>query len=196
MRLLRTAAVGAIAIGLPLAIAACGSSPSSVRTTSAGPATVSANALVGAGCKAIPATTISALRRGKGIADVLKNPMFEQLFKEVGKGNVGPLFNSMGQLTIIAPTNRAFTKMPKAMANSLKTSNNLMMTLRGLVVGLRITPEMYIKGARVPSLAGNLIHFTRPGNTYEVNGTQVECGNIKVGTATVYIVGSVLSLPK
>jgi hypothetical protein len=55
---------------------------------------------------------------------------------------------------------------------------------------------MYVKDGQVPSLAGNLIHFTRSGTTYKANGVPVECGNIKAGGATVYIVGSVPSLPK
>ncbi len=192
-RLCRAAVVGAIAIGLPLATAACSGSTSSASTTSV---TVPANALVGAGCKAIPAATISALRQGKGLSDALKNPMFSQLSKEIGTANVGPLFYSLQRLTIMAPVNGAFANMSKAMAADMKNRANLMMTLRGHVVGMRITPQMFVKGARVPSLAGNLDHFTRTGTTYKVNGVPVECGNIRVGGATLYIVGSVLSLPK
>lgn len=192
-RLIRVAATGAVAVSLPLATAACSSSTSTASTTAS---TISATALLGGGCKAIPASTISQLRNGKGLADALKNPMFSQFSKEIKKAQLGALLESVTKLTIIMPTNAAFTQMSKAMAKALKKRGNLAMTLRGHALGMRITPVMFVKGTRMPTLAGNLASFTRAGTTYKVNGVPVDCGNIQVGGTTLYIVGSVLAPPK
>ena len=210
IRLLTTCGLAA---GLALTAAACSSGPSS--SSAASPAT-SAPASSAAASAGASSGTTTASDFGPGCASVPKggagsftgmstapvataasaNPLLSTLVTAVKKAGLVDTLNSASGITVFAPDNAAFAKIPAATLNSvLSNKAELTKILTYHVVAGRYTPTQLAAGTPLKTLEGGTVTPALMGSTYEVNSADVVCGNVQTANATVYIINTVLMPP-
>jgi uncharacterized surface protein with fasciclin (FAS1) repeats len=212
---LRLLAVSGIAASVAIGAAACSSSPSSstsaaAPTSSAAMASPSSAAASGGssastmsdfgpGCASVPKTGAGSFT-GMATAPVATaasaNPVLSTLVTAVKKAGLVDTLNAAKSITVFAPDNSAFAKIPSATLGSvLANKAELTKILTYHVVAGRYTPAQLASGMSLKTLEGGTVTTAMSGGTYTVNGTDVICGNVQTANATVYIIGSVL-MPK
>jgi uncharacterized surface protein with fasciclin (FAS1) repeats len=211
MKVRYIAATGLVA-GLGLATAACGSSASS---TAAAPASSSSSPMAsasspmassstaakdfGPGCASVPASGAGSFT-GMATAPVATaasaNPLLSTLVTAVKKAGLVDTLNSASNITVFAPDNAAFAKLPKAtLAKILANKKELTQILTYHVASGRQTPADLAAGMGLKTLEGGMVTPALAGSTYTVNKANVVCGNVQTANATVYIIDSVLTPP-
>jgi uncharacterized surface protein with fasciclin (FAS1) repeats len=124
------------------------------------------------------------------------NPLLSTLVTAVTKAGLVDTLNSANGITVFAPDNSAFAKIPKATLNSvLGNKTELTKILTYHVASGRITPAQLASGKPVKTLEGSTVMPSKMGSSYEVNSVPVVCGDVQTANATVYIIGSVLMPP-
>ncbi|WP_328823321.1 fasciclin domain-containing protein [Metallococcus carri] len=120
------------------------------------------------------------------------NPVLSTLVTAVKKAGLVDTLNNSKDITVFAPANPAFDKIPAADLNKvLADKPALTKLLTGHVVQGRLTPAQ-LAGTH-KSLAGTTINVTGSGETFKVDGkASVICGNVQTANATVYIIDTVL----
>ncbi len=203
-------AVSGLAVFLAMGAAACGSSSSS--TSAAAPAAPASSAAAasspsssaaltdfGPGCSSVPATGAGSFT-GMATAPVATaasaNPVLSTLVAAVKKAGLVDTLNSAAGITVFAPDNAAFAKIPAAtLAGALANKAELIKILTYHVVAGRYTPAQLASGAPLKTLEGAMVTPALMGSTYEVNSADVVCGNVQTANATVYIINTVLMPP-
>lgn len=216
MKNLRLLAVSGLAASLALGAAACSSSSStstpaatpassSPAATSSSPmatgASSSASAMTdfGPACSSVPKTGAGSFT-GMATAPVATaasaNPVLSTLVTAVKKAGLVDTLNAANGITVFAPENSAFAKIPTSTLNSvLANKAELTKILTYHVVSGRYTPAQLASGKTLKTLEGGTVTTAMSGGTYTVNGADVVCGNVQTANATVYIINSVL-MPK
>lgn len=203
----RTGSVAAsVALLLGLGLSACGSEDTASgseggsktsETTEAAPETEEAGAQTfGEGCKLIPAGGAGSFN-GMSTAPVASaasaNPLLKTLVTAVGEAGLVDTLNSADALTVFAPTDDAFKKIPKADLDAV-LADKAMLTkvLTHHVVAGQLSPDE-IAGEH-ETLAGDKINVKGSGEEFTVGkeNAKVLCGNIPTANATVYVVDTVL----
>jgi uncharacterized surface protein with fasciclin (FAS1) repeats len=201
--------VAAITAGLALGAAACGSSGSTASSSStpkattpaATPASTSGSAMTpfGAGCAQVPTSGKGSLT-GMSTAPVAtaasNNPLLSTLVTAVKQAGLVDTLNSAPAITVFAPDNGAFAKIPKSQLGALLANKSELTTvLTYHVVSGRLTPADFAAGKTVKSLEGGTVKLSKMGSAYEVNSAQVVCGDVQTANANVYIIGTTLTPP-
>jgi uncharacterized surface protein with fasciclin (FAS1) repeats len=205
-------ATAAIAAGLALGGVAC-SSAASTSTPAATPkatggmssaapaASTSGSAMApfGPACSKVPSSGAGSFT-GMSTAPVAtaasSNPVLSTLVTAVKKAGLVDTLNSASGITVFAPDNAAFAKIPKAtMAKVLASKAELTKILTYHVAAGRITPAQLASGKPVKTLEGSTVMPSKMGSTYEINSAHVVCGNVHTANATVYIIDTVLTPP-
>jgi uncharacterized surface protein with fasciclin (FAS1) repeats len=209
----RLLATSGLAACLALTAAACSSSPSSSASSPgtsapASPAPAS-SALAssgattasdfGPGCASVPKTGAGSFT-GMSTAPVATaasaNPVLSTLVTAVKKAGLVDTLNSASGITVFAPDNAAFAKIPAATLNQvLSDKAELTKILTYHVVAGRYTPSQLAAGTPLKTLEGATVTPALMGSTYEVNRADVVCGNVQTANATVYIISTVLMPP-
>ena len=213
----RILAVSAVAAGLALGTAACSSSGGTSASSSAAPKS-SSSAMASSSASAMPSSSgsASATDFGSGCASVPKsgagsfsgmstapvataasaNPALSTLVTAVKKAGLVDTLNSAPNITVFAPANSAFVKIPSATLNSvLANKAELTKILTYHVAAGRYTPAELASGKPIKTLEGATVKPSMSGGAYSVDGAQVVCGNVQTANATVYIISSVLMPP-
>jgi len=207
MRVQRIAAALAITAAA-VTMSACGSSDSTsspsntVSTTTAEAAPTSDAAApqqFGSACSAVPASgpgSFDGMSTAPVATAASNNPVLSTLVTAVKKANLVDTLNSAKDITVFAPYNGAFDKIPSATLNKvLADQAGLKKLLTYHVVGQRITPADLASGD-FKTLEGDSIKTSGSGQDFKVNGTaSVICGNVQTANATVYIIDTVLMPP-
>jgi uncharacterized surface protein with fasciclin (FAS1) repeats len=208
------AAIAAATAGLALGAAACGSSgsstaasapsssssmPASSMPASSSPSASAMAAPFGPACSSVPASGAGSFT-GMATAPVATaasaNPVLSTLVTAVKKADLVDTLNSASNITVFAPDNAAFAKIPAATLNGvLANKAELTKILTYHVVSGTITPNQLASGTALKTLEGTTVTPSKMGSTYEVNGASVVCGDVHTANATVYIISSVL-MPK
>jgi uncharacterized surface protein with fasciclin (FAS1) repeats len=102
----------------------------------------------------------------------------------------------MHPLTLVAPSNTAFSHVPRTTITMLRSKAGLKKILRYHVVAAPISPAQMASGVSASTLEGSALRFSRTGSVYRVNGATVLCGNIRTANATIYIINKVLTPPR
>ena len=216
----KIAALAAV-VAFPLSLAACGDtaatgsapassaaaapsssaaapSSSAADTPSASSSASDASAPFGSGCSAVPTS-------GKGSFDGMSqdpvataasnNPALSTLVTAVKAAGLVDTLNNADNITVFAPTNDAFKKIPAAtLKKVLADKKTLTAILTGHVTSPKLAPTDL--AGNHTSLAKTTIKVTGSGEDFTVNGdSKVVCGNVQTANATVYIIDTVL-LPK
>ena len=200
-------AVSAAAL-LPLALTACsGDSGTSSSDAGADKAASSAPAKAtepaasmdepfGPGCASVPkegAGSFEGMAQDPVATAASNNPALSTLVTAVKQAGLVDTLNSAENITVFAPTNDAFAKIPKADLDKLLANKaELTKVLTAHVVGEKLTPAQLEKGS-FDTLAKTKLTTAGSGEEYTVNdSSKVVCGNVPTANATVYIVDTVL----
>ena len=206
----RASGLAALALTMSLGLTACGgdanSEPSATETKASAPAKESAKSepmaddagadTFGPGCSAIP-TTGDGSFNGMATAPVATaasaNPLLKTLVAAVTKAKLVDTLNSAEDITVFAPTDDAFAKIPKKTLNAvLKDKATLTKILTHHVVAGQLGPDDL--AGEHETLAGDMLTVEGSGEEFTVAGDNaaVLCGNIPTANATVYVVDTVL----
>lgn len=208
----RSSGLAAVALSLSLGLAACGGEDNSTATASddtssetttedsgsdGAAASGAGTETFGPGCAAIP-------KEGDGSFDGMAtapvataasaNPLLTTLVAAVTEAKLVDALNSAEELTVFAPTDDAFAKIPaKDLEAVLADKKLLTQILTHHVIPQRLSPD---------ELAGE--HETLAKDTLTVEGSGEEfvadseeqaaviCGNIQTANATVYVIDTVM----
>ena len=210
----RKSLIAALALAVPLGLSACGSSASSTEAAAQSPAasasetpspsdsmTSSApadamNAQFGAGCAAVPKDGKGSF---KGMATdpvataASNNPLLSTLVTAVKQAGLVDTLNSAPEITVFAPVNDAFAKIPAAdLKKVLADKPTLTKILTNHVVAGKLSPDQLAGDHK--TLAGTTITVKGSGEDFTVGkaDAKVICGNVPTANATVYIIDGVL----
>jgi uncharacterized surface protein with fasciclin (FAS1) repeats len=120
------------------------------------------------------------------------NPLLTTFAADAKMAGLARDLNSMHSLTVFAPANSAFKKLPAAEMTMMHSAAELAKILKYHVVSGRVTPAELASGMTLKTLAGGALKGAKMGTVYEVNNAQVICGNIRTANATVYVISKVL----
>ena len=215
----RLIAATSLVAGLGLATAACGSSASSTASAPASSAKASSSAMAsspmasssrgssagtaakdfGPGCASVPKTGAGSFT-GMATAPVATaasaNPALSTLVTAVKRAGLVDTLNSAANITVFAPDNAAFAKLPKATLDKvLADKQELTKILTYHVASGRQTPSQLASGMSIKTLEGGTLTGAMMNGTYSVNKADVVCGNVQTANATVYIINTVLMPP-
>ena len=181
--------------GAPASPAPASSAPASAPAGSA--AAVSAD--FGPGCSSVPksgAGSFTGMATAPVATAASANPVLSTLVAAVKKAGLVDTLNAASNITVFAPDNAAFAKIPAATLNSvLANKAELTKILTYHVVSGRYTPAQLAAGTPLKTLEGAMVTPALMGSTYEINSADVVCGNVGTANATVYIINSVLMPP-
>ena len=200
----RTGAIAATTVLLSMGLAACGDdsdsdttasgdTPSSAMSTDSGTSDAGAQTF-GPGCSAIPtsgAGSFDGMVSDPVATAASNNPLLSTLVTAVKKAGLVDTLNGAEGLTVFAPTNDAFAKIPAAtLKKVLADKATLTAILTHHVVAGQLSPDD-IDGTQTTL---NKDSVTVEGDTdgMTVDGANVVCGNIPTANATVYVIDSVL----
>ena len=151
----------------------------------------------GAGCAAVPTDasnpgSFAAMAKVPVATAASGNPVLSTLVTAVKKANLVDSLNSAKGITVFAPANAAFEKIPSATLNGVLNNNDqLTKVLTYHVVAGRLSPDQ-LAGTH-KTLEGQDLTVAGSGTAFTVNGnSSVVCGNVQTENATVYIVDTVL----
>ncbi|MDD9375291.1 fasciclin domain-containing protein [Streptomyces sp. ZAF1911] len=214
LRFRRTALAVATAAVLPFALAACSDSDSGKDSAAGANAAASADTSspaadasapmtadgpFGAACAGVPkegAGSFDGMAKDPVATAASNNPALSTLVAAVKQAGLVDTLNNAKDITVFAPTNDAFAKIPKAdLDKVLADKATLTKILTYHVVGEKLTPKQLENGS-FTTLETGKVTTAGSGESYKVNGTSnVVCGNVPTANATVYIVDTVL-MPK
>jgi uncharacterized surface protein with fasciclin (FAS1) repeats len=211
--------LAALALSMSFGLAACGSSDSSTGTAatdttsssaaesspaeSSSPAEESSSAatdasaqVFGAGCKLVP-TEGDGSFNGMATAPVATaasaNPLLKTLVAAVTQAGLVDTLNSAESLTVFAPTDDAFAKIPAKDLKAVLADKKLLTTiLTHHVIAGALSPDQL--AGEHETLAGDMLKVSGSGEDFKVDGDNatVLCGNIPTANATVYVIDTVL----
>ncbi|MCY0953353.1 fasciclin domain-containing protein [Streptomyces sp. H27-S2] len=212
LRIRRTALAVAAAVVLPFSLAACSESgkdaaagstadksSDSAASEAATPAAPAADGPFGSACAGVPAEgagSFDGMAKDPVATAASNNPALSTLVTAVKQAGLVDTLNNAKDITVFAPTNDAFAKIPKAdLDKVLADKATLTKILTYHVVGEKLTPQQLENGS-FDTLEKTKVTTAGSGEAYKVNGTSsVVCGNVKTANANVYIVDTVL-MPK
>ncbi|MBO1337960.1 fasciclin domain-containing protein [Streptomyces sp. VRA16 Mangrove soil] len=212
-RVRRVAVAVAAAAMLPLALTACSGSDSKdkVSDTASTPAKKGsdmpspsgempqADAPFGPACSSVPkdgAGSFDGMAKDPVATAASNNPALSTLVTAVKKAGLVDTLNNAQNITVFAPTNDAFAKIPKAdLDKVLNDKAQLTKILTYHVVGQKLAPKDLQNGS-FDTLEKSKLTTSGSGESYKVNDSaKVVCGNVKTANANVYIIDTVL-MPK
>ena len=192
-----TAGVAAGAVAL--AVAGCGSSAPSASPGASGSAAshhpMTESTPFGSDCGMVPSTgmgSFHAMSMDQVLTAATHNPLLTTFAADVKMARLAGDLNSMHGLTVFAPANSAFKKLPAADMTMMHNAAELAKILKYHVVSGRVTPAELASGMTLKTLEGGSLKGSKMGSVYEVNNAQVICGNIRTANATVYVINKVL----
>lgn len=205
----RAAIALAAAAVLPFSLAACSSDDAKDSAAPAasgnqapgqdGDAAVPADSPFGPACAGVPkegAGSFDGMAKDPVATAASNNPALSTLVAAVKQAGLVDTLNNAKDITVFAPTNDAFAKIPKAdLDKVLADKATLTKILTYHVVGRRLTPQQLENGS-FETLQKGMVTTTGSGRSYTVGDTaNVVCGNVRTANANVYIVDTVL-MPK
>ncbi|MFE2558141.1 fasciclin domain-containing protein [Streptomyces sp. NPDC059352] len=187
--LMRRVAAVAAAVVLPVSLGVL--APQAFAEDTDGP--------FGPGCAAVPAEGEGSL---DGMADdpvataASNNPELSTLVTAVKEAGLVDTLNNAQGITVFAPTNDAFAKIPKAdLDKALADKATLTKILTYHVVGEKVDKAALADGS-FETLQGGTVTTDGSGDSFEVNDTaKIVCGDVPTSNATVHIIDTVL-MPK
>lgn len=148
-----------------------------------------------AGCPA--AATRAAMATMTISQAVAASPDLARLAAVVRSSGMLPLLDGAPGITVFAPDNAAFTKLPPSTLRRIEADKALLAkVLTYHVVSRDLTPTQLAAGRSFTTMEGAPIVTSGHGSGQRLNRTaQVVCGGLRAGGATVYVVDTVLLPP-
>ncbi|MFF8467133.1 fasciclin domain-containing protein [Streptomyces griseus] len=197
---------------LPLALSACGgggssdtadkaasSAPAEEKSSAPAEGAVPADGPFGPACASVPkdgAGSFDGMAQDPVATAASNNPDLSTLVTAVKKAGLVDTLNNAQNITVFAPTNDAFAKIPKADLDKVLADKEMLTSILTYhVVGEKLSPTQLESGT-YDTLQKSPLTTKGSGENYTVNDTsKVVCGNVSTANATVHIVDTVL-MPK
>lgn len=150
----------------------------------------------GAGCASVPADgdgSFNGMATEPVATAASTNPLLKTLVAAVGAAGLGDTLNSADGITVFAPTDDAFAKIPKKDIDALLADKAaLTKVLTYHVVPGQLTPDD-VAGTH-KTLEGEEVTVKGSGEDFTVGAgnAAVVCGNVPTANATVYLIDSVM----
>jgi len=145
---------------------------------------------------AVPA---SAGAKSNTIVDVAAgNPQFSTLVSLVKKAGLVGALSGKTKLTVFAPTNAAFAKLPKATLKKVAGDKKLLTSIltyhvvKGAVPASKVVK---LNGKSVKTLNGQSVKVTVRGGSVYVNKSKVIKTDVKASNGIIHVIDTVL-IPK
>lgn len=142
------------------------------------------------------ATQSSSAAAGKNIVQVAAgDPQFSILVKLVKKAGLVSALSGTGKLTVFAPTNAAFAKLPKATLKKVEGDKKLLTSIltyhvvKGAVPASKVVA---LDGKSVKTLNGKSVKVTLKNKQVYVNQARVTKTDIKASNGIVHVINQVL----
>ena len=209
---IRPLATVAVLAATALALSACGGDDetptasggsSSSAATSAAPTTAAETSAApmqfGAGCAAVPTSgkgSFEGMATDPVATAASNNPALSTLVAAVKQAGLVDALNTAQGITVFAPTNDAFAKIPKATLDKvLADKATLTKILTYHVVPQQLAPAQL--AGSFPTLEKQEVTVAGSGEAFTVGAAKanVVCGNVQTANATVYLIDSVLMPP-
>lgn len=214
LRSLRTGGLAALALTASLGLAACSDSSD---TSSASDASTSSSSMsdessssdmssdsasdagaqtFGPGCADVPTSgpgSFNGMVTAPVASAASANPILSTLVTAVTKAGLVDTLNSADGITVFAPANSAFDKIPSKDLNAvLADKATLTKVLTYHVVAGQLSPDQL--AGKHKTLEGDMLTVKGSGENFTVGtgGAKVVCGNVPTANATVYVIDSVL----
>jgi uncharacterized surface protein with fasciclin (FAS1) repeats len=212
-------AVSGLALTCAFGVAACSSSGSSTAASGSGSSAPAASSSApmasgssapagsgattsmdfGSGCASVPKSgggSFTGMATAPVATAASANPLLSTLVAAVKAAGLVDTLNSASNITVFAPDNAAFAKIPAAtLKGILANKAELTKILTYHVASGRYTPAQLASGAKIKTLEGGTVTPAMMGGNYTVNGASVVCGNVQTANATVYIINTVMTPP-
>jgi uncharacterized surface protein with fasciclin (FAS1) repeats len=145
----------------------------------------------------LAAPTAAGAAPSKNIVETAAGaPQFSTLVKLVKKAGLVGALSGKQQLTVFAPTNAAFNKVPKKTLNTLLGNRKLLRkVLLYHVVAGRLPASKVVKRSSAKTLEGQRVSFTVKGKNVYVNKSKVITADIRASNGIVHAINSVLIPP-
>lgn len=119
------------------------------------------------------------------------NPLLTTLVAAIQEADLVDTLNSAESLTVFAPTDEAFAKIPEKDLNALLADKEaLTAVLTHHVVGKAVGPDEV--GGEHETLNGDMVTVAGSGEEWTVDDAAVVCGNVSTANAKVYVIDTVL----
>lgn len=192
-RLSRTVISGAAAVILPVTLGVM--APQAFAGSSTAPADP-----YGPACASVPkegSGSLAGMAKDPVATAASNNPDLSTLTAAVKKAGLVDTLNNAKNITVFAPSNEAFAKIPKADLDKLLADKaQLTKVLTYHVVGEKLTQQQLYKGS-FKTLESGTLTTAGSGDSITVNGnSKIVCGSVPTANATVNIVDTVLMPPK
>ena len=198
----RTGASVAALAALTVGLAACSSEDDSAEDTTtetsqdAGEETEASagDQVFGDACSAVPtsgAGSFDGMVQDPVATAASNNPLLGTLVTAVGEAGLVDTLNDADALTVFAPTDDAFGKIPEKDLNAVLADKELLTSILTYhVVGGQLDPEAVV--GEQETLQGGTVEVAGDTSGMTVNDANVLCGNIPTANATVYVIDTVL----
>ncbi|WP_372351034.1 fasciclin domain-containing protein [Streptomyces sp. KL116D] len=153
----------------------------------------------GPACSSVPkegAGSFDGMAKDPVATAASNNPDLSTLVTAVKKAGLVDTLNKAENITVFAPTNEAFAKIPKAdLDKVLNNKDQLTKILTYHVVGEKVAKDKLADGS-FKTLEGGMLTTAGSGDSYKVNDSaKIVCGDVPTSNATVHIIDTVL-MPK
>jgi uncharacterized surface protein with fasciclin (FAS1) repeats len=189
------------AVAAVVALAGCSSAGSDTASAGATAAPASAApsaapvqaAPFGPACAGLPSVgpgSPAELAKQPVASAAAQTPALSTLVTALTKAGLVDTLNNAQNISVFAPVNDAFAKVPEATLNQvLADQQALTNILKFHVVGQR---PANLDSAGLTTLQGGEIKTAKSSGTYTANDATILCGNIQTANATVYLIDTVL----
>ena len=207
VKTMRVLSAAAAVVALGAGTAACSSSgsgsasaPSSASASGSAASGETAGMDFGSACSAVPKSgsgSFTGMAQDPVATAASNNPVLSTLVQAATQAGLVDTLNSAQGVTVFAPDNAAFQKIPSATLNAvLANKAELTKILTYHVVSGRLSPAQ-LAGTHT-TLEGGTLTVSGSGQNFTVMGgaagnmASVICGNVQTANATVYIIDTVL----
>jgi len=138
---------------------------------------------------ASPATSKTIVQVAAG------NPQFSTLASLIKKAGLVSALSGKSKLTVFAPTNAAFAKLPKATLKKVQSDKKLLTSIltyhvvKGAVPASKVVK---LNGKSVKTLNGKTVKITVKSGKVYVNKAQVTKTDVKASNGVIHVINRVL----
>ena len=145
---------------------------------------------------ALPAVASGRSSRKNIVQIAASSPQFSTLVTLVKKAGLVKALSGKTKLTVFAPTNAAFKKVPAATLNKLAHDKSLLQSvLLYHVTGGRLLAAQIEKRHSITTLEGAQVKVrVRDGKVF-INQAQVIKANVLASNGVIHVINGVLSIP-